>query len=144
VTAARATGVAALSRSLVEAWNRADWPACRALAAPAYRYEEAASGRRIDDIDDVVADWRRLRAVFPDVDAEIVDVLAHGDTSLIGLVWRATHTTPVHTAAGPRAPSDKRIRVGDSVSLTWDGARLVTERHQLGILSVLTVLPAFT
>jgi SnoaL-like polyketide cyclase len=119
-------------------------PACRALAAPAYRYEEATSGRRIDDIDAVVADWRRLRAVFPDVDAEIVDVLAHGDTSVIGLVWRATHTTPVHTPAGPQAPSYKRIRIGDSVSLTWGGGRLVTERHQLGFLSVLAALPAFT
>lgn len=144
MTAARATGVTALSRTLVEAWNRADWPACRALAAPAYRYEEATTGRRIDDIDAVVADWRRLRAVFPDVDAEIADVLAHGDTSVIGLVWRATHTTPVHTPAGPQAPSYKRIRIGDSVSLTWDGGRLATERHQLGILSVLAALPAFT
>jgi hypothetical protein len=141
---ARTTGVRALSRTLVEAWNRADWPAYRALAAPAYRYEEAASGRRFDDLDAVVAAWRRLRAILPDIDAEIADVLAHGDTSVVGLVWRATHTAPVHTPAGPEPPSYKRIRIGDSVTLTWSGGRLVTERHQLGILSVLAAVPALT
>jgi hypothetical protein len=142
VTDARATEVTALSRTLVEAWNRADWPAFRALAAPAYRYEEATSGRRIDDIDAVVADWRRLRAVFPDIDAEIADVLAHGDTSVVGLAWRATHSAPVRTPAGPESPSYKRIRIADSVTLTWDGDRLATERHQLGILSMLAAVPA--
>jgi SnoaL-like protein len=136
VTDARAT-VTALSHALVEAWDRADWPAYRALAAPAYRYEEASTGRRISDIDAVLADWRQLRAVFPDIDAEIVDVLAHGGTSVVGLVWRATQSAPVHTPAGPESPSYKRIRIADSVTLTWDGDRLTTERHQLGILSVL-------
>jgi hypothetical protein len=141
---ARATEVTMLSRALVEAWNRADWPAYRALAAPAYRYEEAATSRRIGDIDAVVADWRRLRAVLPDADAEIADVLARGDTSVVGLVWSATHSAPVPTSTGPEPPSYKRIRIADSVTLTWDGDRLTTERHQLGILAVLAALPAVT
>ncbi len=142
MTDARATEVTALSRTLVEAWNRADWPAYRALAAPAYRYEEATTGRRIDDIDVVVADWRQLRALFPDIVAEIAGVLAHGDTSVVGLAWRATHSAPVHTPAGPESPSYKRIRIADSVTLTWYGDRLATERHQLGILSMLATVAA--
>jgi hypothetical protein len=137
----RATEMTALSHALVEAWNHANWPDYRALTAPAYRYEEAASGRRIGDIDAVVVDWRQLRAVFPDIDAEIADVLTHGDTSVVGLVWRATHSAPVHTPAGPEAPSYKRIRVTDTVRLTWDSGQLVTERHQLGILSILAAAP---
>jgi predicted ester cyclase len=144
VTGERDAEVAALSRSVVEAWNRADWSTYRALASPGYSYEEAGSGRRIDDIDAVAADWRRVRTVFPDVRAEIVDVLAHGDNSVVGLVWRATHSAPVDTPDGLESPSYKRIRIGDSVALTWHDSRLATERHHLGFLSVLAAVPAVT
>jgi hypothetical protein len=144
VTDARAGEIDALSRALVEAWNRADWPAYRALTAGEYRYEETGSGRRIDDVDAVLADWGRVRGVFPDVSAEIVDVLAHDDTSVVGLVWRATHSAPVETPDGVESPSYKRIRIGDSITLTWRGRRLATERHQIGFLSVLAAIPVVT
>jgi hypothetical protein len=144
VTVERAAEVDALSRALVGAWNRADWSAYRALTAVAYRYEETGSGRRIDDVNAVLADWRRVRGAFPDVRAEIVDVLAHGDTSVVGLVWRATHSAPLDTPDGVESPSYKRIRVGDSITLTWRGRRLATERHGIGFLSVLAAIPAVT
>jgi SnoaL-like polyketide cyclase len=144
MTDGRAAEVDALSRALVEVWNRADWSAYRALTAGEYRYEETGSGRGIDDLDAVVADWRQVRRVFPDVSAEIVDVLARGDTSVVGLVWRATHSAPVDTPDGVESPSYKRIRIGDSITLTWCGRRLATERHQIGFLSVLVAIPAVT
>jgi predicted ester cyclase len=136
MTGERDAEVTALSRTVVAAWNRADWSTCRDLTASGYRYEEVCSGRRIDDVDAVLADWRQIRAAFPDVRAEIVDVLAHGDTSVVGLVWRATQSAPVD---GLGSPSYKRLSIGDSVALTWHGRRLVTERHHLGFLSVLAV-----
>ncbi|MDT7577073.1 MAG: SnoaL-like polyketide cyclase [Pseudonocardiales bacterium] len=142
MTDGRACEVDALSRALVGTWNRADWSAYRALTAGEYCYEETGSGRRIDDVDLVLADWRRVRSVFPDVGAELVDVLTRGDTSVVGLVWRATHSAPVETADGVESPSYKRIHIGDSVTLTWQGGLLATEHHQIGFLSVLAAIPA--
>ena len=142
--AATTGDVAALSRALVEVWNSADWPAYRALAAPDYSYEETAGGRRIDDVDGVLADWRRLRHVFPDVTAVVVDVLAHGDTSVVGLVWRATHSAPVLDPDGVGSSSYKRIRIADWVTLSWRDSRLVAERHHVGFLSVVAAVPALT
>lgn len=136
MTDGRAAEVAELSRALVEIWNRADWSAYRALTARKYRYEETGSGRTAD-VDAVLADWRQVRRVFPDVGAEIVDVLAHGDTSVVGLIWRATQSGPVDTPDGVESPSYKRIHIGDSITLTWRGRLLATERHQIGFLSVL-------
>ena len=144
MTDQRGAEVAALSRALVEAWNHADWSAYRALTAGEYRYEETGSGRRIDDVDAVLAHWRHVRNIFPDVSAEIVDVLARGDTSVVGLVWRAIDSTPVGTPDGVESPSYKRIRIGDSITLTWRGRWLTTERHQIGVLSVLAAIPAVT
>lgn len=144
MTGGRPAEVDALSRSLVETWNRADWSGYRELTADGYRYEETGSGRQIDDIDAVLADWRQVRGVFPDVSAELVDVLGHGDTSVVGLVWRATHSAPVDTPDGIESPSYKRIRIGDSVTLTWRGRQLATERHRIGFLSVLAAIPVVT
>lgn len=144
MTDARDAELATLSRALVDAWNRADWSTYRALTAHGYRYEEIGSGRRIDDVAVVVADWRLLRGTFPDVTAEVVDVLAHGDTSVVGLVWRATHCGPVCTPDGIESPSYKRLRIADSVTLSWHGRHLASERHHLGFLSVLSAVPALT
>lgn len=140
----RAAEVDALSRALVEAWNREDWSGYRALTAGDYRYEEIGSGRRIDDIDALLADWRRVRGAFSDVSAELVDILAQGDTSVVGLVWRATHTALVETPGGLESPSYKRIRIGDALTLIWRGRLITTERHQIGFLSVLAAIPAVT
>lgn len=142
MTDARDAELATLSRALVDAWNRADWSTYRALTAHGYCYEEIGSGRRIDDVDVVVADWRLLRSTFPDVTAEVVDVLAHGDTSVVGLVWRATDSAPVCTPNGIESPSYKRMRIADSVTLSWHGRHLAFERHHLGFLSVLSAVPA--
>lgn len=137
MTCGRDAEVEALSRALVGTWNRADWPAYRAVAARGYCYVEAGSARWMEDVDDVLAEWRQVLAAFPDVRAEVVDVLAHGDTCVVGLVWRATNSAPVETPDGRESPSYKRIRIGDSVTLTWRGRRLASERHRIGLLSVL-------
>lgn len=142
MTAARDAELATLSRALVDAWNRADWPTYRTLTAHKYRYDEIASGRRIDDIDVVVADWRLLRSIFPNATAEVVDVLTHDDTSIVGLIWRATHSAPVCTLDGIESPSYKRLSIADSVTLSWRGRHLASERHHLGFLSVLSAVPA--
>lgn len=117
--------------AVVDAWNDADWPAYRALTADDYRYEDPGAARGIDD---VLAEWRRVRRAFPDVRAEVVDVLVSGDAALVGLVWHATEG----------GPSAKRLRVGDAVTLRWSGRRLAAERHRVGILAVLGAVPAVT
>lgn len=142
MTDRRTTELDTFTRALVNTWNHADWPGYRAMTANEYRYEEIASGRRIDNIDIVLADWHRVRAAFSSVGAELVDVVTHGDTSVVSLVWQATHIAPVDTPDGLESPSYKRIRIGDFTTLTWHDRRLATERHQIGFLSIVAAIQA--
>jgi SnoaL-like polyketide cyclase. len=130
-------GPAERARALVDSWNRSDWAAYRAMTDPAYVYEERASGLRVPDVDEVVRRWQRVKVGFPDAAADIVDVLVSDRTTMIGVVWRATHSGPVQTAEGIESPSYKRIKAADVIVVSWRSGRVATEHHDLGFLSVL-------
>jgi predicted ester cyclase len=125
-----------LARAVVDCWNRSDWSAYRALSGPRFVYEEVGSGRRVEDVDELLMGWQRLRAAFPDASAEVVDVLVRGDVTVAGLVWRATHTGLVLTADGIESPSYKKLQVADVISTRWRDEHIVSERHNLGFMSV--------
>jgi len=133
-----------LARAVVDSWNLSDWVAYRALLADAFRYTEAASGHQIDDVDQVLAGWRRVKEAFPDASAEIIDILVRSDTTIVGVVWRATHTGPVRTTEGLESPSYKRIMVADVVALTWLDEKITAERHNIGFPSVVEPMLAVT
>jgi hypothetical protein len=137
---APATGLADRARAVVDCWNRSDWTAYRALLADGFCYTELGSGRCVDDVDELLAGWRRTKAAFPDAEAEVVDVLERDHAALVGLVWRATHRGAVRTPQGPESPSYARLRIADLVVLTWRDEQLVEERHRLGFPSVADVL----
>ena len=116
------------ARTLVDAWNRADDDAVRALTGPGYAYEEAASGRRVHGIDAVLAEWTRLRGTYPDARAELCSVEVRGQTTVAWVRWRATGVRGV--------AQDRRLELWDVVSVRWRDGRAVGERHGLGLLSV--------
>jgi SnoaL-like domain len=77
-----------LVRTVIGCWNRADWPGYRALAGPGYVYEEAGTGRRVEDAEAVLAGWGRLKTAFPDATAEIVQTRVERDVTVVGVIWR--------------------------------------------------------
>lgn len=116
------------ARALVDAWNRADDDAFRALTGPGYAYEEAASGRRVHGIDAVLAEWTRIRSTYPDARAELYSVEVRGQTTVAWVRWRATGVRGV--------AEDRCLELWDLVSVRWHDGLAVGERHRLGLLSV--------
>lgn len=82
----------------------------------------------------------RLKAAFSDAAAEIAQVQVAGDVTVAGVIWRATQTRLLLTAAGVESPSYKRIQVWDLIAMGWQDGKFVTERHQLGFLSLMAPL----
>lgn len=129
-----------LACTVVECWNRSDWAGYRSLTGPGYVYEEAGTGRRVDGVDGVLVGWGRLKTAFPDAAAEIVQMQAEADVTVAGVIWRATQTGPLLTVAGIESPSHKKVQVWDLVAMQWRDGKVVTERHQLGFLSLMAPL----
>lgn len=133
-----AAEVERLTCTVIGCWNRSDWSSYRALTGPGYVYEEAGTGRRITDTEAVLVAWVRLRTAFPDATVEIVQLHAEDDVAVAGVIWRATQTGPLHTDVG--SPSYKKLQVWDLITMHWQHRRVVSERHDLGFLSLVAPL----
>jgi hypothetical protein len=116
-----------LVRARVERCNEGDWVAVRAMTGPGYAYCEAGSGRRIDDLDDVLGALQRWRVAAPDMRAAVRWVHAEADLTVADVVWSATL-------------AQRKLCVADRVWARWVDRRLVAEWHEVGILSLVAPL----
>jgi steroid delta-isomerase-like uncharacterized protein len=131
-----------LVRDSLEHFNRGDFEAIRGLMGPGFVYEEAGTGRRITDPDEVVAAFRAWRTGLPDVHGTIERVLVDGDTVAMEIRWRGTHTGTLATPSGDLPPSGRPIDVWSTMWQEWRDGRLVSERHHLDVLSLLAQVGA--
>ncbi len=112
---------------LVCARVEGDWATVRALTGPGYAYCEAGTGRRIDDVDDVLAALERLHEAAPDVHVAVGPVDAEEDVTVADLVWSATL-------------AQRQLRVVDRTWTRWADGKLIAEWHEVGVLTMVTPL----
>jgi hypothetical protein len=107
--------------------NEGDWVAVRAMTGPGYAYCEAGTGRRIDDLDDVIGALRRWRAAAPDTRAAVGEVRSTDEVTVADVVWSTTSV-------------QRRLRVTDRVWERWADRKLVAEWHETGVLTLVSPL----
>lgn len=129
-----------LARRSVEAFDRGDWDDVRALAGDGYVYEEIGTGRRYDGIDETLVALQEWKAAFPDASGEVTRVVTEGDTTVMEIVWRGTHTGPLQTPAGTVPATGRSIEVEASMWHRWDDGRVVSERHYIDVMAMLNQL----
>ena len=93
------------------AYNKKDWDAVRAAVVPGFVYDEVGTQRKIQGIDDFLAAWRAWAAAIPDSKATFHNALVSGNTVILEVTWRGTHTGPLPTAGGEIAPTGKKIEI---------------------------------
>lgn len=137
----------AAAKASAEAYSRKDWDGVRNALAPEFVYDEVATGRRAEGIDEVLAIWRGWAKAFPDSAATFEDSFVDGDTVVLRLTWRGTHTGPLPLPDGEIPPTGNgmeiracqvvRLRDGKSVSIRqyFD---MLTMLSQLGVAPEVT------
>ena len=133
------------ARQGIEAFNRGDWDDIRARWAPGLVYDETGTGRRIEGAHDVMAALQAWKTAQPDLTGEVVNVAVDGDTAVLEIVWRGTHTGPLATPSGELPASGRRVETRATMWQRYDGELVVHQRHYLDMLTMLTqlgVLPA--
>lgn len=132
----------AAARAPVDAYSAKDWNAVRAAVTPGYVFEELSTERTITGVDDVIEAWKAWGEAFSDSRATVEEPLVDGDTVVLRLTWRGTHTGSLTLPSGDFAPTGKSIefkacqvtRVEDGKAAAtahyWD---LRTMLRQLGI-----------
>lgn len=84
----------------VIAYNNKDWDAVKACVAPGFVYDEVATHRRVQGTDQVLAVWKGWAAAMPDSKATFHDAYVSGNTVVLEITWRGTHTGPLQLPKG--------------------------------------------
>jgi steroid delta-isomerase-like uncharacterized protein len=91
------------------AYGQKDWDAVKASITTDFVYDEVATLRKVQGTDQCVALWRGWATAFPDSKATFQNAVVSGNTVVLELTWKGTHTGPLETPKGPIAATGKRV-----------------------------------
>ena len=129
-----------VGKSAVLEFNRKDWEAAKRSMAPGYIYDEVATRRTVKSPDEAVAMWRGWATAFPDAQGDISNTIHSGDTVVVEVTWRGTHTGPLQTPRGAISPTGKRMEVRACQVHTITNGKIQTTRHYFDMASLLQQL----
>ena len=100
-----------VAKEQVLAYNDKNWDRVREAVAPNIVYDEVGTHRKITGVNEVVDAWKAWATALPDSTASFDRATADGDTVVLEITWRGTHTGPLQTPSGDIAPTGKPIEV---------------------------------
>lgn len=137
----------AAAKAPTEAYNEKDWDAVRNSVTPGFVYDEVATGRKAEGIEEVLELWRGWGRAFPDSRATFDEPLVDGDTVVLRLRWSGTNTGLLSLPDGEIPPTGKEIDIRSCQVCRIEGGKVVSISHYwdaLTMLSQLGVAPATT
>lgn len=90
-------------------YGKKDWDATRASITPDFVYDEVPTARKVQGHDAVLTLWRGWATAFPDSKPTFHSAWVSGDTVVLEVSWKGTHTGTLEMPTGPIAATGKRI-----------------------------------
>jgi steroid delta-isomerase-like uncharacterized protein len=128
------------AKAPVLAFNQKDWDAVRASVSPDLVYDEVATNRKVQGVDQVIPLWQGWATAFPDAKATFHRELPSGNTVVLEMSWRGTHKGPLQTPAGPIAETGNRIDVRACMVVEVVGDKAKVQRHYFDMATLLQQL----
>jgi SnoaL-like polyketide cyclase len=82
------------AHGVVDAFNASDWERCKAALAPDSLYDEVGTSRRVEGVGDIIPCWQAWKEAMPDVKGSVTTAFAIGNTVILEVTWKGTHTGP--------------------------------------------------
>ena len=127
----------ATAKSSLQAYNDKDWERLKAVSTPDVVYDEVATGRRTEGIEQCLELFKGWAKAFPDSTATFGDAFAAGDHVVIEVTWRGTHKGLLQTSKGMIPPSGKRIEVRACNVFEVSGDKVSSQRHYFDMMTLL-------
>jgi steroid delta-isomerase-like uncharacterized protein len=124
------------------AYNNKDWNAAKAALTPDFLYDEVATKRKIQGVDEVITAWQGWGTAFPDSKATFDKAHASGDTVVLEVTWRGTHKGPLQTATRQIAATGKAIEIRACQVLEIAGGKAKSMRHYWDMATMLQQIGA--
>ena len=130
------------ARGVVDAFNGSDWERCKAALAPDSLYDEVGTSRRVEGVGDIIPCWQAWKEAMPDVKGSVTNALATGNTVILEVTWKGTHTGPLVSPKGTVPTTGKQQTTRASWVLHFDGGKIKESRHYFDMLSFMQQLGA--
>lgn len=128
------------AKASTEAYNEKDWKAARTTLAPGFVYDEVATGRTIEGIDEVLEAWKGWAKAFPDSRATFEEPLVDGNVVVLPIRWRGTHSGPLTLPTGEILPTQQKIDFRACQVFDMENGRAVHMRHYFDMMTMLSQL----
>ena len=99
------------AKAPIIAYDQKDWGALKTAIASGFVLDEVGTQRNIRGASEVIAAFQGWAAALPDSKAEFHSALVSGNTVVLEVTWRGTHTGPLQTPGRTIAPTGKRFAV---------------------------------
>ncbi len=131
-----------IAREQLDAFNSGDWERMRAGLASDSRYDELGTERKVDGPEKIIEVYKGWKQAFPDAAGTVTSAFASGDTAVLEVTWKGTHTGPLTTAQGTIPASGKNQKVPAAIFYTFDGDTIKESRHYFDTLTLLKQIGA--
>ena len=129
-----------IAKAPILAYNDKNWDAVRAAVSPSFVYDEVATQRKAQGINDVLGVWREWAAAFPDSKATFNTVATSGNTVIMEVTWRGTHTGALRAPTGEVAATGKKIEIRACQVIEVANDKVQTMRHYFDMMTMMQQL----
>jgi steroid delta-isomerase-like uncharacterized protein len=128
--------VADTAKEQVIAYNEKDWDRARAALAPEVVYDEVGTQRKLKGVDDVLTAWKGWATAIPDSRATFHSETVSGNTAVLEITWKGTHSGPLNTGEREIPATGKKIelRAIQVVDVDSDRVKSVRQYFDMGTL----------
>lgn len=131
-----------ISRKQIDAFNNGDWEQMRELLASDAQYHELGTQRAIEGPDQIIELFKGWKTAFPDATGTVTSSVAGGNTAVLEVTWKGTHTGPLTTAAGTIPASGKTQETPAAIFYVFEGAKIKASRHYFDAMTLLQQIGA--
>ena len=131
-----------IAKALITAYNEKNWSKVKDMLAADAVYDEKGTHRQIQGAGEIIDAWQGWAKTIPNSKATFVREFASGDTVVLELVWKGTHTGPLQTPSGTIPPSNKSIELPACQIVQIEGGKAKSASHYFDMLTMLAQIGA--
>ena len=128
------------ARGVVDSFNASDWERCKAALAVDSLYDEVGTSRRVKGIGEIIPCWQAWKKGMPDVKGAVNNAFVTGNTVVLEVTWKGTHTGPLEGPKGTIPATGKRQTTRAGWVMNFDSGKIKESRHYFDMLSFMQQL----
>lgn len=130
-----------VAKSQLIAFNDKNWDAVKEVLATDTVYDEVATQRRIQGVEEVLSAWKGWAKAFPDAKGNIdKETVGGNNTVVIELTWHAMQTGLLQLPGKDLAATGKKVELRACQIIEVSDGKVKTLRHYFDLSSLLRQL----